>query len=291
VKAKKFLCAFVFLFDIASLAASAPDTNVHFTLMRGSVVVVPVLVNGRGPYEFVLDTGCESSQIDLALATELQLQIVDRVVLFTPIGQTTMGRAFAEQIALGSAKVAMSELLVGRLATLPGVSPRIRGILGQNFLYHFNYLLDYGHSRIEFEPEQLPGTTQQESRMPVTRQHGLTVLAGRIPEGETVRLLLDSGSSGLILFRENLHGFVPCHTQVCGAEVRSSNGSQRVDVGTVRRMDIGNASLHSLPAAVVRQSDRDAGSLDGLLPTNLFGAVYFNNRQNYIVVQPRGHWR
>jgi hypothetical protein len=167
------------------------------------------------------------------------------------------------------------------------VSPRIRGILGQNFLYHFNYILDYAHSRIEFEPEEISDAVQEEIRMPATRQHGLTVLTAQISKGKAIRLLLDSGSSGLILFRENLVGFVPCRTELCAAEMRTSNGTECVTMGTVRNVKVGSALLRSLPAVIMRPSDRDDGSFDGLLPTNVFAAVYFNNRQHYVIVQPK----
>src|ERR1700746_2890907 len=40
-----------------------------------SIVIVPVILNGSGPYDFVLDTGEQMTTIDPRLASELGLRL------------------------------------------------------------------------------------------------------------------------------------------------------------------------------------------------------------------------
>jgi predicted aspartyl protease len=53
-----------------ALQVSSPDNP---------LLLVPVTVNGRGPYDFVVDTGASHVVIDTALADELGLQRQDVV--------------------------------------------------------------------------------------------------------------------------------------------------------------------------------------------------------------------
>jgi Aspartyl protease len=47
--------------------------SLTFHLVQGSRMIVPVVVNHTGPYEFVVDTGTRFTRVDPLLATELHL--------------------------------------------------------------------------------------------------------------------------------------------------------------------------------------------------------------------------
>ena len=50
-------------------------TSVRFRILHKTMVAVPVFLNGRGPFEFLLDTGTETSLIDPALVRGAQRQL------------------------------------------------------------------------------------------------------------------------------------------------------------------------------------------------------------------------
>src|SRR5215469_12858534 len=57
-----------------TFAEEAAPRTVPFQLVRGFAVVVPVTVNGHGPYDFMLDTGTTVTAVDRELSEELALE-------------------------------------------------------------------------------------------------------------------------------------------------------------------------------------------------------------------------
>jgi hypothetical protein len=49
-------------------------TSVTPRLVAGALVVIPVTVNGRGPFDFMVDTGSQVTVVDPSLAQELGLK-------------------------------------------------------------------------------------------------------------------------------------------------------------------------------------------------------------------------
>src|SRR5450631_3510745 len=80
------------------VAAVVPKIGeaIHFERLRGQTIAVPVILNGRGPFQFVLDTGTDSSIIDAHLAQELGLKPVDSLTLLTATGEKTVPRMFVQ---------------------------------------------------------------------------------------------------------------------------------------------------------------------------------------------------
>src|SRR5690348_14074692 len=101
--------ALAMVFSLVSISSQAQrtnsDMNLHFKVMAGSVIVVPVMVNGRGPYDFVFDTGNESTLIDTDLAQQVGVTAVDRMWLESSTGSAVLARAFAGEISLGPTRV------------------------------------------------------------------------------------------------------------------------------------------------------------------------------------------
>ena len=50
------------------------------------LVIAPVSINGRGPFDFVVDTGTNTTLIDPKLAAQTGMQPVDRLWINTPAG-------------------------------------------------------------------------------------------------------------------------------------------------------------------------------------------------------------
>jgi Aspartyl protease len=73
------------LVALSLICRSAPaDTSVAFKMVAGHFVVVPVLVHNQGPFEFVLDTGTNTTVVDTELARLLGLRPIDRVSVISP---------------------------------------------------------------------------------------------------------------------------------------------------------------------------------------------------------------
>lgn len=111
----------------------------------GAAVVVPVHINGRGPYNLVLDTGATFTCVTTAVAEELDLPEQRGVVGFGA-GVHTAGRV--RLVRYDSVRVAGATArdmggCVLDLASLESIGTRVDGLLGLNFLREFDVRLDF----------------------------------------------------------------------------------------------------------------------------------------------------
>ncbi|GAA4639965.1 hypothetical protein GCM10023196_103620 [Actinoallomurus vinaceus] len=114
----------------------------------GTLVFVPVRVNGRGPYEFVLDTGSSNSSVDRSLVRRLGLPRTGQQHRVQGVtGSGTVPIVKVRQWTIGGIPLRARSLAVVDLGM--GVS----GLLGSDELRHFSSItLDFQHDRINFQP-------------------------------------------------------------------------------------------------------------------------------------------
>jgi Aspartyl protease len=125
--------------------------SLPFHLAQRSLIIVPVVVNHTGPYDFVVDTGTDFTTLDPLLATELHLKTQGSIgvdgVGFT--GHASF--AYLDLLEAGSHSVANHPIVVQDLEPLLTAAPletadfHFRGTLGGDFLRHFDVLMDYAH--------------------------------------------------------------------------------------------------------------------------------------------------
>ncbi|MHB1132729.1 MAG: retropepsin-like aspartic protease, partial [Chloroflexota bacterium] len=147
--------------DIEALRPGAPPPKVQLngrvtipldvqTGFDGSVLVlVPVYIDGQGPYEFALDTGASRSLVDEDLADELNLRTVGRAQPVLGV----FGAGEARLVAVDDWRLGEVDLPASRAVTLdlPGPSrgQGLRGLLGSDMLATF------GAVTIDYEAEVL----------------------------------------------------------------------------------------------------------------------------------------
>lgn len=202
----------------ALLAESHCPGNVAslpFRLLIGYHIVVPVYINRSGPYEFLLDTGTRMTMVGASLADELHLEAQG------PAGVVGLGfRGSASPTRLdileaGSHAMAGQRVLVFRSLNLRSVDPHIRGILGEDFLEHFDMLIDYAHNQLCLDDTAVMRSNLKGPRialLPTVRANdtaalpNLLIIAAHL-SGETrpVRLMLDSGTNVPCLYNSSLH--------------------------------------------------------------------------------------
>jgi predicted aspartyl protease len=135
-------------------AASGGETaDLPFRLGQPSkpLVLVPVLVNGMGPYSFALDTGASMTLVAPDLAQSLGIHGQPAPAITTGGGHTTpvsIGRAGS--IAIGTAvRHDLPILIAGFLGPLgEAVGEHLDGVIGYNFLNGFEVTLDYPAERL-----------------------------------------------------------------------------------------------------------------------------------------------
>lgn len=281
-------------------AAPGPDPNVPVETLRGYLMVVSATVNDRGPFHFLVDTGTNTTLIDPALAQELKLQPVDRMTLGSAGASTPVVRYFLQSFRVGEASVSHLEALAVPLPQLRALDGKIRGIMGMNFLLHFSFLLDYQQPRLQIFPmpdlAQAPEETRVGSAIQVHPEINdwrlLVPVATKAAPRGTWKLTLDSGISGLLVFEKRLNwsaeGVERCSLAGCMMQVSSNLSNQNAPTVRVREMEIAGAAMRDVPVVVLRdQTSKPTDPSDGLLPTSMFGSVFFDRTNATLTLTPR----
>lgn len=117
----------------------------------GAALLVPVRVNGQGPYDFVLDTGATLTCVDRRLADSLGLPDArGQVGVGAGVGGEpgSMRLVAIDSLSVGDAR---TEGLTGcalDLEHLRSMGLEIHGLLGLNFLTSFRVTLDFSAERL-----------------------------------------------------------------------------------------------------------------------------------------------
>jgi predicted aspartyl protease len=281
-----WLSKFVACAVLLLLGSSVCAESINFTLRRGHLIVIPVTLNGLGPYDFLLDTGASTTLVTPEFARQLRLRPIDRIELVTVAGSQILVRSQLERVSVGQQTATGVEVLINELREVRAVESKLCGVLGQNFLAQFNYLIDYRAQRLEFEAGTELETRFCGARVPLVAHEGRSLVALSVNQ-QPWRFVLDSGIGTMLLFaRRNL-----ALDWAAGAgemQLLSTDfGSRTVTQRRVRSLQLGPVKLVDLPVTVVT-GQAGAGRIeDGLLPTSLFQRVYFNQRRGYAILNPQ----
>jgi hypothetical protein len=275
-------------------AATSADTpvRVDFTVANGFMVVVPVHINGTGPYNFLLDTGTSRSMVVARVADRLALPTTGRSIIVGVHGASAISLVQASSLTLAGATVPNLQLTV--VPKNSGFPPDLAGVLGEDFLENFDVLLDNRHHTLELEPgsgslsEMLSG-----ERLPLrsTGVLGGEPTAGRIiVQGHArelgdkeITLLLDSGASNLMWF----HGAAslgPTTAQENSIAASTGTVSSTVYTRTIRLLQLGQKRVPDLTAW--SQSQSVSADTDAALPTSVFHSIFISHSQRYVIFDP-----
>lgn len=217
-----------------------------------------VRIRGAGPFRFGVDTGAASTLISTRLAASLGLKPDYRVELVTASGSRLVPATARTAVSVAGLEVPNVEVLWCDWGLPDGVD----GILGQSFLAGHSYKIDTRAGLVSFGTFPAP----QREALPVEWIDGRMAVKARAPGGRTLRLIVDSGASEIVLWPKRpirLNGASP-------ALASSHTGSSSVRLGTLPWLEIGFVRLNE-PIAGVLPGVRPE---DGLLATRHFSQVY-----------------
>lgn len=197
-----FLARFRFLIPVALLiCTTACPAQIAINSASMEVVhgkpYVQVLINGRGPYRFVVDTGTGTDAIlTPMLAQELQLPEVGHARLMDPSG---LGEQRAGIVLVDSLRVAGVEFSGVRaiLHRLNGEDDSCMGLLGFTLFRSYLLTLDYPNHQLTLAQGALKPDGEQ-SVLPFRMPEGVPIASMKIA-GKHVDAQIDSGGIGLTL--------------------------------------------------------------------------------------------
>jgi hypothetical protein len=126
--------------------------EVRFRSIGGSnlLIVIPVYINGAGPYDFVLDSGATGSIVSSELARSLALDAALLEQAFGAGGAFQMPSAVVRKIQVGSACQENSRVFISRDLEQIGTAAKskIDGLIGFDFIHHYKMTIDYQANRL-----------------------------------------------------------------------------------------------------------------------------------------------
>ena len=261
---------------------AAPAALLRYREILDHVVVVPVFLDGKGPFDLVLDTAATSTTLEPGLAAELGLEPIGPAAMITIAGGRAATRARVDRVKLGAMEVPDVEVLCAEIAVLRSADRRVRGVLGQSALARVSFGIDHGRRLILFQPPARP-----DAALPLDEREGRPAVSFH-PEGsgEPLYLVLDSALSAPVLFEKR--GTPLPVERVAGGffQAETNSGNARLPMAHLKGQ-IGPLRLPATLAAV--QDDSAAGGRreDGLLPTRLFRIVYFDRAGKQLLLRGR----
>ena len=133
---------------------SASSAKIKFRLAGGAqpLILLPVHVNERGPFDFILDTGAGTSLLSSDLAKQLDTRIIGSKEGQSAGGKVSVSLAKVDSLAVGETKIDDVDVGIVDLAQIgKTVGAQIDGDLGHNFLKHFRVTIDYRDCEIRFD--------------------------------------------------------------------------------------------------------------------------------------------
>jgi hypothetical protein len=275
-----------------------------FRLVDRDQIALAVSINHSGPYDFLLDTGTQITVVGPSLAAELHLDTfgaaeIRSVGFHGPASFTQL-----DLLEAGLHAVVNQRALVYPLLNVRAIDPRIRGILGEDFLQQFDMLIDYAHRLICFDESAtmraevkgphiallIPTRTEDGAHLPE-----LVVIAARLSgESRPVRLVLDSGANMSYLYNTSQH-LVPqttSPTSPAGASLTGSglDGNRQV-LSALPPQNVKFGSLEiprvSFLTYACPQKNSRTSQFDGLLTMSLFRWVFITHAGQFAVLKPR----
>src|SRR6266704_4741837 len=134
-------------------ATLSPNSN-KFRLVGGAqpLILLPVRVNDRGPFDFILDTGAGTSLLSSELAKRLGLKITGSKEGQSAAGKVAVSLARVSSLAIGSTRLDDVDVGIVDLSQIAKtIGANVDGDLGYNFLRYFRVTLDYRNYEIRFE--------------------------------------------------------------------------------------------------------------------------------------------
>ncbi len=164
---------------------------------------VDVLVNGRGPYRFIVDSGADTSVVGTRLAESLQLPLTSPAILNGMTARNEVDRVRVDKLTLGPVTTHDLELPALREAHVGG-----DGLIGIDALARQRLMMDFETRTVRVEDASLPAKSMPGSIViTAKRQRGQLILAHVRAGGTSLDAVIDTGSDltiGNMALREKL---------------------------------------------------------------------------------------
>ena len=117
---------------------------------NSSLIVVPVMINNRGPYKFLLDTGATKTILSAKVADKLGIPKGRIEMLFSAAGNVPVSVRTIRMLEVGATRMKNVEVVAGNLPLVQTL--KVDGLLGGDYLRRFKVSIDYDNGIVDLQP-------------------------------------------------------------------------------------------------------------------------------------------
>jgi Aspartyl protease len=292
-------CAFLvgvgYFFVPLALAQTAP-TRIPMVEVAGKEIV-QVSINGTGPYDFVLDTGSNVTLVKRQLLPKLKISTGEPLTIVTVLGGKSQQRGLsAESVSLAGFSVQHLALIAFDGVQMGPLEGRVQGILGENFLEHFDLLIDNDRHTLTLDPTSGLAATLVGERLQVSRfgNFNLAVTPDRLVVGlkmpsylqKPLFFLVDSGTNTAVLYPgQGGYAIRAMQSQQRG-DLTGLDGRQSCQIQKAT-LKLGTGTFSGIELATCEGLTRNKMDTDGVLPTRVFHQFFISHKGGYVIVDPQ----
>lgn len=292
-------------FVLAATMASALSAETHcpgnvevlpLYPMSGHLFVMNVSINHSGPFKFLLDTGTQITIVDSTLAQELHLANQGAADVVGAGFDESAYLSTLESMAAGSHALVNQDVFVYSLGNMRSIDLHVRGIVGEDFLAHFDMLIDNAHGMLCLDDSgAMRGSIKgQHIELLMPAQAGpkqlprTLIVAARVSNGKRpVRLKLDSGTNAAILYDTPQFPAVGSF-QSASLHGTGTNGAQlRYAALPPLDVKIGGLEMDKVSFLTPAGGEKNPSieEIDGLMGVGHFRRVFIDHADRFAVLE------
>ncbi|MGH6910705.1 MAG: retropepsin-like aspartic protease, partial [Phenylobacterium sp.] len=152
-------------------------------------MLAPVSINGQGPFQFLMDTGANTSCVSRALADKLDLTPGPTANVHTVVGVRQRPSVVIDHLQVGS----RSRKKV-QAASLPFSSNDVDGVLGVDWLKGQRLVMGFKVRRLEITKSREDRPEKDQVVVPARRRLGQLTIVDADLSGSRISAIIDSGA-------------------------------------------------------------------------------------------------
>lgn len=225
---------------------------------------IPIQIDGKGPYRFIIDTGAQRTIISRELAKMLALPAHDRVKIVS-IG----GMADVDTVSIGNLTYGNNNISDIRAPVLLGNNLGALGLLGVDSLQSKRLIISFPSGKMEIAKGRGRRTDPDAIVVEARSRFGQLVLVDATAGGQKVHVILDTGAQhsigNLALYRKlSKRNRLPTDrpiamTSVTGQQMIGQWGMvDKITLGGVVLQGVGMVFMDAAPFDVLELGDKPA---------------------------------
>lgn len=273
------------------LVKTVPNSSLTFKLLNNYMIVLPVTINGQGPFDFLFDSATTTTVIDPEVARLLTLpSLNNNTPLITIAGNRDLPWTKLNTFNIGNIELNNLPAIIANITEIQNASRTIKGIIGANASTQFNYLIEYDAQLFQIESVDEIGAQLSGTLIRTTRDSGRNIITLKNADTQQDSLLvLDSAIPEIILFNKATNTLNLKLKRASAHNIGTTNGNTSAQEVIIQELKFSNDTLITKRSAYLLPSSASITNRPehGLLPTRLFHSIYVNNHENVVILNPK----